>query len=332
MALLVSALSLNAYVFPAVRSTTPVRAAVEMNDAAAKAAWLSKLNDQPAWSTGAAQVPVPAPTPLAAAPVAIPAMGDDTTAKAAWLALLDKEPSWKGGGAVASAAAAGNEAAKAAWLASLDKEPSWTQAVPFPSSSDVPVATAPIASAAAAPPAAAYETDEAAKQAWLAKLDNQPSWAVGGEAAAKAAWLAKVDSQPSWTTGASAPVSVPVVAPVAEPVAAPQPVAFAPVADASEAAAKAAWLARLDIQPTRTAVVDVDAAKAAWLASIEQEPSWMPRGAAPVPVPVAETPAPTPTSPAEEYVGKVVPTGRWDSIILNPHDNWWSVASASRMR
>ena len=75
-----------------------------------------------------------------------------------------------------------------------------------------------------------YKSEEQAKAAWLAKLDNEPSWTTvappapavyeaspapvyaNPEDAAKAAWLASLDNEPVWTVGAPAPAPLPPLA------------------------------------------------------------------------------------------------------------------------
>ena len=94
---------------------------------------------------------------------------------------------------------------------------------------------------------------EQAKAAWLAKLDNEPSWTTvappapavyeaspapvyaNPEDAAKAAWLASLDNEPVWTVGAPAPAPLPPVAEMSGSV--------APTGISAEDAAKAKWLA-----------------------------------------------------------------------------------------
>ena len=166
--------------------------------------------------------------------------------------------------------------AKAAWLLKLDT-PSWGTKAGF-------MNPAPAAATIAAAP-----SEDAAKAAWLAKLDLAA--AITAEAFAKAAWLAERDAF-FGATHASAPA----------------PVALAPAyvaparASTNEAAAKAAWLAKLDapawgasnvpapagrVVPTRSLpsnyapafmpnsapVVGAESAKAAWLAKLDA-PSW----------------------------------------------------------
>ncbi|EOD33057.1 hypothetical protein EMIHUDRAFT_455889 [Emiliania huxleyi CCMP1516] len=160
---------------------------------------------------------------------------DEEKAKAAWLASLDKEPSWKGGSSVVgvpASAAAGvaapastsEAAAKAKWLASLDSQPSWKgRGSGAPTAPVVVHAAAAVGPTAAAPPPAAAST---------------------GEAAAKAAWLASLDKEPSWKG-----VAVPTTAPVAGAAAATGRVV--PTAELGsvaerEVAAKAKWLAMVE--------------------------------------------------------------------------------------
>ena len=218
---------------------------IVMTTVGAKAAWLSKL-DTPSWGTKAGFMnPVPAAATIAAAP-------SEDAAKAAWLAKLDT-PVW------GRAAAATNEAAaKAAWLAKLDT-PVWGRAA----------APTPTIDAAAA-----ATSEAAAKAAWLAKLDT-PVWGRAAaptptnEAAAKAAWLAKLDT-PAWGQGRVTPTEL-----YSEPVSdATFSYHDAPVdttaAATREAAAKAAWLAKLDTPAWGRSEA---AAKAAWLAKLDA-PIW----------------------------------------------------------
>ena len=166
--------------------------------------------------------------------------------------------------------------AKAAWLSKLDT-PSWGTKAGF-------MNPAPAAATIAAAP-----SEDAAKAAWLAKLDT-PVWGRAAaptptnEAAAKAAWLAKLDA-PAWGQGRVTPAAL-----YSEPVSdASFSYNAAPVdttaAVTAEAAAKAAWLAKLDTPvwgraaaPTPT---NEAAAKAAWLAKLDA-PAW---GSSNVPAP-----------------------------------------------
>jgi len=243
------------------------------NEAAAKAAWLAKL-DAPAWGQGQVNPAEPvsdATLSYHAAPVdTTAAVTAEAAAKAAWLAKLDT-PAW----------GRSEAAAKAAWLAKLDA-PIWGRGL-----------TTSIASHYSEPAAdatvAAATREAAAKAAWLAKLDLAA--ATTAEAFAKAAWLAERDAF-FGATHASAPA----------------PVALAPAyavparASMNEAAAKAAWLAKLDapawgssnvpaqaglVVPTRSLpsnyapafmpnsapVAGAESAKAAWLAKLDA-PSW----------------------------------------------------------
>ena len=186
-------------------------------------------------------------------------------AKAAWLSKLDT-PSWgtKAGfmnpapAAATIAAAPSEDAAKAAWLAKLDT-PVWGRAA----------APTPTIDAAAA-----ATNEAAAKAAWLAKLDT-PVWGRAAaptptnEAAAKAAWLAKLNA-PAWGQGRVTPAAL-----YSEPVSdASFSYNAAPVdttaAVTAEAAAKAAWLAKLDTPAWGRSEA---AAKAAWLAKLDA-PVW----------------------------------------------------------
>jgi hypothetical protein len=93
---------------------------LSMNEAAAKAAWLAKL-DAPQWGPGASVDVTRDASPAAAAPVAAPAAAAPATseaaAKAAWLAKLDA-PSW--GGARASAGGLVNDFT-CQWLSDSEK-------------------------------------------------------------------------------------------------------------------------------------------------------------------------------------------------------------------
>jgi hypothetical protein len=88
---------------------------IVMNEAAAKAAWLAKL-DSPVFGKDRAS---PLSEPTYDAPAAsMAASTSETAAKAAWLAKLDA-PAWGH-----KAAPTNEAAAKAAWLAKLDA-PAW---------------------------------------------------------------------------------------------------------------------------------------------------------------------------------------------------------------
>ena len=181
---------------------------IVMNEAAAKAAWLAKL-DSPVFGKDRAS---PLSEPTYDAPAAsMAASTSETAAKAAWLAKLDA-PAWGH-----KAAPTNEAAAKAAWLAKLDA-PVWGQGRVVPTSADGQV---PDLVAESAP--AAYNDAAAAKAAWLAKLDT-PVWgraaALPNEAAAKAAWLAKLDA-PAWGKGAAAQDAAQEVVQEATPVFAP---------------------------------------------------------------------------------------------------------------
>lgn len=102
---------------------------------------------------------------------------------------------------------------------------------------------------------------------------------AAGEDAAKAAWLAKLDT-PTWGGAGSGAVPAPSIIPQT-----PAPTAV------NEDAAKAAWLAKLD-QPSwggqggGASPASESAAKAAWLASLDQgQPSWVGRAPAAAPDP-----------------------------------------------
>ena len=272
---------------------------IVMNTVGAKAAWLSKL-DTPSWGTKAGFMnPAPAAATIAAAP-------SEDAAKAAWLAKLDT-PVWGRAAAptptIDAAAAATNEAAaKAAWLAKLDT-PVWGRAAaPTPTNEAAAKAAwlaklnAPAWGQGRATPAALYSepvsdasfsynaapvdttaavtAEAAAKAAWLAKLDT-PVWGRAAaptppnEAAAQAAWLAKLDA-PAWGQGRVTPAAL-----YSEPVSdASFSYNAAPVdttaAVTAEAAAKAAWLAKLDTPAWGRSEA---AAKAAWLAKLDA-PVW----------------------------------------------------------
>jgi len=160
----------------------------------AKAAWLAKL-DAPTWAAATAAV-----SAVASEVAAEPAMDAEEIAKAAWLAKFDT-PSW---GAAASQAApppliaavpppassasaalaasssssSAEAAAKAAWLGRLEA-PSWgagTPAPAFPAAASPPQQpSAPLPPAAAAGSSVVASEADAAKAAWLARLEA-PSW------------------------------------------------------------------------------------------------------------------------------------------------------------
>eukprot|EP00962_Isochrysis_galbana_P001871 scaffold483_cov107-Isochrysis_galbana.AAC.5 len=109
-------------------------------------------------------------------------------------------------------------------------------------------------------------SEEAAKLAWLARLDQEPSWRTAGrttsvtsvpttpsyaapamppraattEEEAKRAWLARLD-EPTWGRPRAPAAAMPAPATYA-----PVTYAAAPVPASSEEKAKRAWLARLD--------------------------------------------------------------------------------------
>ena len=259
-----------------VPTVAPMARHTILDEAAAKVAWLTKL-ELPTWGADGMMASPAAANALTATPVAsddggakvepptwggdrttagpaatdpmigVSAVGDEETAKQAWLAKLDA-PAW-GDHAVAADPAAADpvtavpvasdfETAKAAWLSKLDA-PAW---------GDHAVATDPAAADAAAPAAVASD-EKAAKAAWLAKLDA-PAW--GGHAVA------------------------------ADPAAAdPVTAVLVPAASDLEAA-KQAWLAKFAasqraqsssgvVTPSEapSPVDKQEVAKRAWLASVE---------------------------------------------------------------
>jgi hypothetical protein len=156
---------------------------IVMNEAAAKAAWLAKLDS--------------------------PVFGKDRASPLS-------EPTYDAP-AASMAACTSETAAKAAWLAKLDA-PVWGQGRVVPTSADGQVADVVAESAPAA-----YNDAAAAKAAWLAKLDTPVwgrAAALPTEAAAKAAWLAKLDA-PAWGKGAAAQDAAQEVVQEATPVFAP---------------------------------------------------------------------------------------------------------------
>lgn len=156
---------------------------IVMNEAAAKAAWLAKLDS--------------------------PVFGKDRASPLS-------EPTYDAP-AASMAASTSETAAKAAWLAKLDA-PVWGQGRVVPTSADGQVADLVAESAPAA-----YNDAAAAKAAWLAKLDTPVwgrAAALPNEAAAKAAWLAKLDA-PAWGKGAAAQDTAQEVVQEAAPVFAP---------------------------------------------------------------------------------------------------------------
>ena len=255
------ALTRSAAVGSAVASATELETPVSKEEAA-KRAWLARL-DAPTWGkAGAATraVTVSAVTVSAVATVIEPetALSKEEAAKRAWLARLDA-PTWGQGKAGASAAT--RAAAPAAR----------------------PSAAAVSAAAPVFEPETALSKEEAAKRAWLARLDAA-TWGQGkagaytgiraaapaarpinmsaaspratavapampklSEAEAKRAWLSKLDV-PTWGNGqASAPAAA--AAPTyATPTYTPSAASAAPPSPkVSEDEAKRAWLARLDV-------------------------------------------------------------------------------------
>ena len=124
--------------------------------------------------------------------------------------------------------------AKRAWLSKLDV-PTWGQVA------------STVSEAAAAATITQVKDDEAAKAAWLSKLD-EPSWVSPGAGGL---------TDPSWGVGKVVPT---------EPVS--SPVGF--VTPSDEAAAKAAWLSKLDLPTTPN---NEASAKRAWLSKLDQ-PTW----------------------------------------------------------
>ena len=233
---------------------------------AAKQAWLAKL-DAPTWGKAASSL-----TEIAGASAvtqeltekcdggivsACDALSNEEEAKKAWLAKLDA-PTW---GAVTAAvstvaqevssspAMSAEAIAKRAWLESIDSTPSWLSGAPAP-------VVAPTAAPVVAPTAAPVAPSAVAAVA--------PTSATSAEEAAKQAWLAKLDA-PTW--GATAP----------SPMAPPQ-VEEALAVPSADDVAKEAWLARLAVeraiyQPSAGAVVSEEAVEAAPAPSAAAAPS-----------------------------------------------------------
>jgi len=205
------------------------------------------------------------------------------------------------------------EAAKQAWLARLDA-PTWGQAAAAVAGASTTSVTAELVAQCDGGDEEACETltrEEAAKRAWLAKLDA-PTWgavaagvsevaaatsvASAGkmtEDEAKKRWLERLDA-PTWGQAANALLEVAgaaaVTADLAEKCESGEDAACDLLTREEEA--KQAWLARLDA-PTWGAVTAAvtavssavqsssqgamsaeQVAKAAWLAKLDQEPSW----------------------------------------------------------
>jgi len=218
----------------------------------AKQKWLASL-DVPSWGKAAA---------------AMEAMADkEEEAKQKWLASLDV-PSWGPKGANAeevtmepSAPKMTEEEAKQKWLASLDvpvwgklteeqAKQKWLAKLDAPVWGQAAAAMVEIVAEAskmadlteecAAGDNAACETlskEDAAKKAWLAKLDV-PSWGKMTEDQAKKKWLAKLVDAPVWQGK---------VAPTANTAAVPIVGVVEPSAADKEEEAKKAWLAKLDV-------------------------------------------------------------------------------------
>ena len=249
MAMLISSLSLEAFVSPTSSLGMSMRvSAIRMDEASAKAAWLAKL-DAPTWGPSGSTSAAPAaasPAAYAPAPAASP-MNEDA-AKRAWLDSLDNEPSWKSGGR-------GPVAVMEACVDGIDD------------ACDM------------------LSKEAVAKAAWLAKLDV-PAWGNSAkmtEAAAKAKWLASIDIEPSWLTGRSAVPPAEVMQVMEDDCLAGVDVACDMLQ--KEAEAKAAWLAKLDVPTWGTSVkMSEEEAKRAWLAKLDNEPSWQRGGRGPVAV------------------------------------------------
>ena len=114
-------------------------------------------------------------------------------------------------------------AAKAKWLASVEeaRAASFRKHAPAPPDDKTPTTAT----------ATTEEKENAAKIAWLSKLE-QPKLGVVSEAAAKAAWLNKLEDR-KWGAGK--------VVPTAEETKEEEP-----VFESAEDAAKAAWLAKIE--------------------------------------------------------------------------------------
>lgn len=172
------------------------------DEATAKAAWLARIDaqNQAPWvgAQDATRDTAAAPASVASTPMET-ATADD--AKAKWLASLSEEPAWVRGGAAAAAAPVDD--AKAKWLASLDAQPSWMAKAGNPNFG-VPISSAAVdqdATRDAAPSA----TRDAAPSVSVASSAPQQ---VASEEAAKQAWLAKVSEQQHQTPAWGAPVRV----------------------------------------------------------------------------------------------------------------------------
>jgi len=222
----------------------------------AKAAWLAKL-DAPAWGQAAeAMSTIVAEANQfqklndecdAGDSAACDTLSKEDQAKAAWLAKIDV-PSW---GAAAAAmkeigeeqlaepmANVSEEEAKKAWLAKLDA-PVWGQAAAAMTS--IAAEANLMAGDVDASAAEALARENEAKKAWLAKLDV-PSWGTMSEETAKNKWLAKLNDVPSWhgKVATSAPMER-------------EPAVFR--MEVSEEEAKKKWLAKLDDVPSWTGKV-----------------------------------------------------------------------------
>ena len=286
--------------------TAPI--APRADEAAAKAAWLAKMEAPTLGAkTGATRSPLPkpssSPAPVMPVPVTAPIVPEVDSAQAAWLLRATRQPS---AGATKTSAVAPSSvvpssspvpasapvvrlpmprvasanapkpdeaAAKAAWLAKVEV-PTWgaktgatRPSLPKPSSSSTPASAPAPAVPLPAPPAASATAP------------------MPDDAAAKAAWLAKVEA-PTWgaKTGATRP-SLPKPSSSSTPASAPAPAVPLPAPPAASATAP---------------MPDDAAAKAAWLAKVEA-PTWGAKtGTAPVPAPPtrpAPSPLPTPVVP-----------------------------------
>jgi len=180
----------------------------------AKLEWMQKL-DAPSWGAAAAAVSAVASEVQSSSAVS------EEAAKSAWLAGASGE---RTGGAILT-----DDKAKQAWLMRLDA-PTWGQA------------------AAAISQVAAEASSFAAREEACDEGDDMACESLSTEDAAKRAWLAKVDA-PSW--GAAA-MAVAEVAGVVAPVAAPATAGRQPLPEQAPAAneiAKQAW--RVEYQEMR---------------------------------------------------------------------------------
>jgi len=231
----------------------------------AKRAWLARL-DAPTWGAAAAAVSAVATQVTEMTNVDLPPRMSEQEAKRAWLARLDV-PSWGTGAKMSEEAAKKAWLARLdapSWGKAAMQVAAAAQEMPGFGAA----AAAVSAVASEVNTSSALSAEEIAKKAWLAKLDT-PSWGnksvapaqdmytgyvspSATEEAAKQAWLKRVeDSRPSWGNQPAAPLAPAASAP--EDISSLYNGVVLPTQSA-EQAAKLAWLAKQEAPTWRRGV------------------------------------------------------------------------------